>query len=161
MLRMDRYYGHYVCRFMLKDSLLYLETGKLCDMLSICKPPWRLWGSSPSPEFWELAWRVPGCHVLVWRPDQSKWVSCIKYLDPHWWPCLGRFKRCGLAKGNMSLRTGLEISKATYHSQCSLPCGYCSRRKLSACCSRRHSWWPRFPDRTHSSASGNSSWWTA
>lgn len=38
MLRMDQYYGHSVCRFTLKDSLLYLETGKLCDMLSASSP---------------------------------------------------------------------------------------------------------------------------
>lgn len=62
------------------------------------------------------------CGLKAWFSPNE--FPARKYLDPHWWPCLGRFKRCGLTKGNMSLRTGLEISKATYHSQCSLPYGY-------------------------------------
>lgn len=100
--------------------------------------------------------------VLSPGPSLKAWFSPnefpeLKYLVPHWWPCLGRFKRCGLAKGNVIKD---RILKATYHSQRSLPYGCCWRWKLSACCSG-HSWWPHFPNRTHPSASGSSSWWTA
>lgn len=59
----------------------------------------------------------PGPSLKVWFSLNE--FPTFKNLVPNWWPCLGSYKRCGLAGGNMSLRTGFEISKATSHSQCS------------------------------------------
>ena len=40
-----------------------------------------------------------------------QYAKIFKYLVPSWWPCVGRFKSCGLAGRSVSLRTGLESLK--------------------------------------------------
>lgn len=108
---------------------------KPCDMLSICKLPRRL-RFQFKPKVLRTCMESPGPSLKVWFSPNE--FPTFKYSVPNWWPCLGRYKRCGLAGGNMSLGTGFEISKATYHSQCSLTHSYSSEGKPSAGCSCHH-----------------------
>lgn len=39
-------------------------------------------------------------------------LGLFEYLVPSWWLCLGRFRKCGLAAGNMLLRAGFEVLKS-------------------------------------------------
>jgi hypothetical protein len=40
----------------------------------------------------------------------------VEHLVRSWWDCLGRIRRCGLVGGGVSLGTGFEVSKDSYHS---------------------------------------------
>lgn len=51
-----------------------------------------------------------------------QYAKIFKYLVPSWWPCVGRFKSCGLAGRSVSLRVDLGVSKAMHHCQVCMVC---------------------------------------